>query len=49
MSMFAENIKKLKDKGELVKIPFTVMLSPDVKEYLDSLDDKQTRKVNGNC
>jgi mRNA-degrading endonuclease RelE of RelBE toxin-antitoxin system len=26
-------------------MPFTVMLSPDAKEYLDSLDDKRARNI----
>ena len=26
-------------------MPFTVMLSPDSKEYLDSLDDKRARNI----
>ena len=26
-------------------MPFTVMLSPDAKEYLDSLDDKRARII----
>jgi len=26
-------------------MPFTVMLSPDAEEYLDSLDDKRARNI----
>jgi hypothetical protein len=26
-------------------MPFTVMLSPDAKEYLDGLDDKRARNI----
>jgi hypothetical protein len=41
----SENIKKLKNKGELRIMPYIVMLSPDAGKYLDGLDDKRARNI----
>lgn len=43
--MIAENIKKLTDQGELVDNAVHVMLFPNARKYLDSLDDKQARNI----
>lgn len=41
----AEKLKKFRCDGDLVKMYYTVMLSPDAQKYLDSLDKKRAVNV----